>query len=530
MIKLKFLVIVLFLVCGLHFTVYSAYGAKDDKKPSAPQGLCASFAQAKEMYFKENKYTEFVEFLKVQNPQEQASAACCAYYTALARYQQLKYLEEAQSWDEYFSQGNTYRDEITANLQKAIEGSSAKEAVNIYARLLSWQFHKDMQDNLYEQALAGLADALSEYAKETGDPAVIKAVADKLSSYEEKGRAKELYKIYAQKITASDIKDEDLKNIAAGFYGEGNIALAENFYDAYIGRIVKAAAAKKEKPVPALIEVAKLFTYKDAGAQDPFYAEKIFKQIEELSGKEAFDEELVYLRAFNLEKIKEYPQAKDIYLDLAQRFPGGRHADEAAFKAAIIYSFILRDTKSGRELLEKLAAKEAVSPQVASALYQLGLLAQWEGDTAKAKEYYGKVIERSKGVYSESASAAQARIKEIDEIKPLDYNLRTFLDLALKDENEQFDMTKVELKAHPSVTKKGESASVTATPFLSESGCMQVETQFLWAGDTGSAAPTFSDATFSPAYSDPGTKIIAVTVVSPSGTLDRSLIFVDVNN
>jgi len=105
------------------------------------------------MYFKDNKYSEFVEFLKSQNPKEPASLACAAYYIALSRNQQLKYWEEKQNWDEYFAQGNAFRDEIAANLQKAIEGTSAKDTINIYSRLLWWQFHKDMQDNLNEQAL-----------------------------------------------------------------------------------------------------------------------------------------------------------------------------------------------------------------------------------------------------------------------------------------------------------------------------------------------------------------------------------------
>ena len=52
-------------------------------------------------YFKENKYSEFVDFLDSYKITDKLNKSCINYYKALARYTQLNYLEEKQSWDEY---------------------------------------------------------------------------------------------------------------------------------------------------------------------------------------------------------------------------------------------------------------------------------------------------------------------------------------------------------------------------------------------------------------------------------------------
>ena len=66
--------------------------------------------------------------------------------------------------------------------------------------------------------------------------------------------------------------------------------------------------------------MVKDFSYKDQGPKDPAYAEKLFKEMEQSAGRDVFDEGLMYLRAFNLEKSKEYPKAKEAYLELLKHF------------------------------------------------------------------------------------------------------------------------------------------------------------------------------------------------------------------
>jgi hypothetical protein len=57
---------------------------------------------------------------------------------------------------------------------------------------------------------------------------------------------------------------------------------------------------------------------------------------------------------------------------------------------------------------------------------------------------------------------------------------------------------------------------------------MQVEIQYLWSGDLGSAKPPLEKSEFNTTYVQRGTKEINLVIVSPSGVLDRSIELVDV--
>ena len=493
-------------------------------------GLYAPFDELKAIYFKDNKYPEFVEFLKSLSLKKKEIEPFVDYYTALTRYSQLKFLEEKQSWDEYFSQGNTYRDEITAAAQKSIDATGPKDALWVYARLLLWQFHKDQQDVLAEQALSDLMSSVLEYSKEASDPLPIKNSADKLLSYGEKSKSRELYKIYVGKIVSSDVKDEQLKSTAEDFYKQGNLELSEAIYDVYLERIIKSLP--KEGATAALVDIAKLFAYKNEGPNDMLYAEKIFKKIEELAGKEYFNQDLIYLRAFNLEKAKEYLKAKDIYVDFVQRFPADSRVEQATYKIGIICAYVLRDIKCGRDNFIKLAEKETTAPYVISGLYQLGLLSQWENDLEKAKGYYNKLLEKAKEDFSESLAMAKERVKEIEESRSMEYNIKTFLDVSLKGTELAGDMQKLSLNASSYILNKGKEVTMVSGAYVPESGCMQVELQYLWSGDLEKTKPPLAQLSllpsFTTSYKDPGTKVINLVVIAPGGVLDRNIDMLDV--
>ena len=518
----KFSGLISFIICGALFlclTRANSFAQGDNQLVSLTKQviesktnaeLYAPFDELKVIYFKDNKYPEFVDFLKSLSLKKKEIEPFVDYYIALTRYSQLKYLEEKQNWDEYFSQGNTYRDEITAAAQKSIDATGPKDALWVYARLLLWQFHKDQQDVLAEQALSDLMSSVSEYSKESNDPLPIKNAADKLLSYGEKGKSRELYKIYVSKIISSDLKDDQLKNTAGDFYKQGNLELSEAIYDVYLERIIKSLP--KEEAVAILFDIAKLFAYKNEGSNDMLYAEKIFQKIEELAGKESFDEELIYLRAFNLEKAKEYQMAKDIYVDFVQRFPADSRVEQATYKIGIICAYILRDIKCGRDNFVKLAEKETTTPYVISSLYQLGLLSQWENDLEKAKGYYNKLLEKAKEDFSESLAMAKERIKEIEESRAMEYNIKTFLDVSLKGTELVGDMQKLNLNASSYILNKGKEVAITSGAYVPESGCMQVELQYLWSGDLEKTKPPLAQLSllpsFTTSYKDPGTKVI----------------------
>ncbi|MCX5702840.1 MAG: tetratricopeptide repeat protein [Candidatus Omnitrophica bacterium] len=485
------------------------------------------FEELKGQYFKDNKYAEFVESLKSLGAQQKTLEVFTNYYISLARYSQLKYLEEAQEWDDYFSNGNTYRDELVAGAQKVIASTNSKDMLNIYARLILWQFHKDQQDAFFESALEDLMSATLEYSEGAKNIAPIKDIADRLISYGEKGKSKELYKIYVKKLVTSDVKEEDLAIIASDFLKEGNLELAESVYDVYIERIT--SLYPKEKLLPILIDIAKTFSYKNEGKNDAAYAEGIFEKLAQLGGEGVFDEGLLYLRAFNSEKAKEYNKAKDVYIDLIKQYPQTPHIDEAEFKIGIINTYVLRDIQTGRWYFEKLSQKETLSAQVISSIYQLGLLSQWQEDLVKAKEYYNKLLDKAKDSFTETVILTKERLKEIEEARTIEYNLKMFLDVSLKKEYENLDMSKSVVNSFPYRAEKEEAVKVSSTAYTGSTGCMQVEMQYLWSGHLGLSKPQLGQSSFDTNYAHSGTKEINLVVISPSGILDRNIDMVDVD-
>ncbi|MEI6632116.1 MAG: hypothetical protein WCL25_05840, partial [bacterium] len=400
--------------------------------------LYSGFDELKDIYFKDHRYTDFVEFLLSLNKQRKELEPFTDYYIALGRYQQLKYLEESQGWDEYFSQGNLYRDQISSGCQRAIKATSPKDKLNVGARLILWKYHQDQQDSFTQEALTSLMEGVLEYAKEAMDFIPIKQAADELYAYNEKAKAKELYLLYVNKLVGYDrVTDEELKKIAVGFYQENNLELSEMVYDIYLEKIMKGLP--KEKFLAAMVEVARQFSYKEEGLMDMAYAERIFHKIEEIGGQEAFNEELTYLRGFNLEKSRDYSRAGEIYQRVYDRYLTGVYRDEVEFKLGVIHTYIFRDIATGRGYFNKLSQKAIPSPQSISSLYQLGLLAQWQNDPIKAKGYYDALLASAGDNFSETVSLTKERIEELLQSQPIEYNLRTFLDVSLRPENTIFD-------------------------------------------------------------------------------------------
>ena len=488
-------------------------------------GQLACMDELKAPYFKDNKFGDFVGLLRGLCPENKAITPMVNYYIALARYTQLKHLEESQLWDEYFAKGNDYRDDIASSGKKALDATTPKDIVNVYTSLLLYQFHKDQQDAFVDDALSSLMNSVSGYAAAGSDIKTIKEVADKLLGYGELKQARDLYKIYAQQLSGSNIKDAELKDIALGFYKDGNMELAENIYDIYIERISKSFA--KEKLTQELTGIAKDFVYKDSGAKDMLYAESIFKKIEALAGKDAFSEELMYLRGFNLEKAKEYAQAKDIYLDFIKKFPRSIRLDELNYKIGIIYTYILRDSKTGIEYFNKLINSGSSSGQALASFYQLGLLKQWGGDFAAAKDYYNKLIEKPGDLDPDRLTLTRARLKEIEEGRPIEYNLKTAMDIALKDEYANLDVSNAQLKAdfyQPQINKE---VNISSSTSIGPSGCLQVELQYLWSGDLGGITPAVTQSEFKTSYKAKGTQVINMVLISSSGIVGRSLDMID---
>ncbi len=509
-------------------------------KNISTNSCCVNYENDKIKYFKENQYSEFIDFLDTRKVKDKLNKSCINYYKALARYSQLSYLEEKQSWDDYFANGNKYREQIVENANKVINESSVSDCLRPKSRLLLWQLHRGQQDAFYEQALVDLMIDTKAYAGASKDTALVKNIADVLLSSGEKSSARQLYKLYVDKLDQEKMTDLEFKTIAAGFYKEGNLELAQTVYDIYIEKIQKSLPP--DKFIAELFEIASLFVYKPQGnglasdsqshkpqgLYDLAYAERIYALIEAQGQKDAFNQEAIYLRAFNLEKMNVYKDALKFYLQLTQSYPDTRHFQEATYKIGMINAYVLANLSEAQRYFEILAVKTVASPYVISSLYQLGLLFQWQGDLVKASSYYDLLLKNAQEQYTGIVAQAKERIKEIQENKALSYNLKMFLDLSLKNESALMEMDQTQLRLASYILEKKQNNTVSSFVNMPQSGCNQVQLQYLWSGDLGGAHPGVAESSFECAYEDPGTKEINMVIVSPAGTIDRSFTMVDV--
>jgi len=501
---------------------------------------CLGIQELEIKFLAVNQYNEFIAKLEGLNEKDQANQLCINYYKAHARYLQLKYLEEKQSWDDYFANGNTYREQLVQNAQQVIAQADVYDPLKVKSRLLLWQFHNGQQDAFAAQALDDLILDINTYAKASVDPDLIKEIANDLFATGEKVRARQIYKLYIDQLVAGKITNLELKNIAAGFYKESNLELAESVYNIYIEKISENLPV--EKLIPELFEIASLFVYQPhgdglafasqshnpAGLYDMAYAEEIYAKIEGLAWKGAFNQETIYLRALNLEKLRDYKKAGEFYSQLQQLYPDSKYFDEASYKVGMINAYALANMNEAKKNFQILTGKMVVSPHVVSSFYQLGLLAQWENDLVKAKEYYDLLIKAAVDKYTTLVAQAKDRLSEIQESKQLSYNLKSFLDLALKNENQPAEMGKAEVKSSVYVLAVDQKADISSLVNMPQSGCNQIELQYLWSGDLGTAAPSALDASFATSYSDAGTKAVNVVIISPGKAVDRSFLMLDV--
>ena len=90
-------------------------------------------------------------------------------------------------------------------------------------------------------------------------------------------------------------------------------------------------------------------------------------------------------------------------------------------------------------------------------------------------------------------------------------------------------MAKSDLKSSIYNLKQGQDDTIASGVSLPESGCMQVELQYLWSGHTGLTKPTLKQSTFNTSYASTGTKEINLVIVSPAGIVDRNIDLIDVH-
>ena len=104
----------------------------------------------------------------------------------------------------------------------------------------------------------------------------------------------------------------------------------------------------------------------------------------------------------------DYDHAAALYAEMAQRFPTGKYAPYAHWKAAWL-SFRLGRNGEARWRFEKQVELYPTSNQVVPSLYWRGRIAEDEHDDARARAYYQKILDRFRHYYY--ADLARTRLR-----------------------------------------------------------------------------------------------------------------------
>ncbi|HYN14727.1 MAG TPA: transglycosylase SLT domain-containing protein [Terriglobales bacterium] len=119
-------------------------------------------------------------------------------------------------------------------------------------------------------------------------------------------------------------------------------------------------------------------------------------------------EESLYSAA-NLYLLRpDYEHAAALYGEMAQRFPAGKYAAYAHWKAAWL-NFRLGRNEEAKRLFEKQVELYPTSNQVVPSLYWRGRMAEDEHDYARARAYYRKIQDRFRYYYY--ADVARTRLR-----------------------------------------------------------------------------------------------------------------------
>ncbi|TAN62032.1 hypothetical protein EPN16_02330, partial [bacterium] len=495
--------ILISLISGFLLLVSFAFAREEDlKKAKKLEALILanprdarviqSLDELSEIYFTERQYAPLLEFLR--KLEKVKSLGPCdvpvGYYIGLCRYHQLKYLEEKQEWKEYFDSGNSYRQDLFIETEK-VSALCPRSGFGVRSQALSWLQHKLQNDALQEGSLDKLMEMLSAYAAQEGfDREAVKEAADILSKQGEAALSKTAYSLYARGLLAQEKSAQALLESAGYALKEGNNSLAEIIYDRYVE--ISMASLAKDNLSEGLIAIIRQFAADGWNrGKDPAYAEKIFGVLDEACGKSYFSEELRYLRAYNLQRLKEYARCAEEYELLAKDFPAGGYRDEAEFKLGVIHTYLLGNKEKGASFWRDIIEREPSSLEYKSeALYHQSLLSHYAGDFEAANTGYAKILAliSDNPVFLDLSERALERRKEIQEAKPIEYNLKTFLEIAFGSIG-AIGGSGLELDAVPYKMVKAEKASFSAGQPQIQTGCLAPELTYLWSGELGSVIP-----------------------------------------
>ncbi|NQU18991.1 tetratricopeptide repeat protein, partial [bacterium] len=437
-----------------------------------------------DVYAQGNDFDEFYNFLEtVEKKKIFRKTSIVYYYKALTRFRQMQFLEENKMWQELFDNKDSYIADLDKSLAKARKLNTCVNPLALRIKFLEAQTKEDDEASLIE-TLEDLFNLAKEYIETENDVEVIKDIADKLSEEKQDTYAKKLYNVYVTKISRADIGQEELKKIAEDFLKKDKVNLAVSLYSAYLDRLT-GIPEDRDAIIKEMFDIAEKFEHPGwREGVDPFFAEKLYEKIESLYNVESFDEFSQLQRAYNLERIKEYESCFGEYLRLIDIFPNYQDKDRIYFRLGILSAYEFNKIDEAKEYFLKVTNNFPQSLDYSNSLYHLGLLNHWQGNLKKADEFYKKILEKTKDIKDkpEIALLAESRIKEIDDDRDIEYNLKMFLGAVLVEIEEEKPYLHLELFARAGKDYLDETIKFQTNSYFTDTGCLQEDFTYLWSG------------------------------------------------
>ena len=501
------------------------------EKRRAVSDLESHLASLSEFYFKQKKFNEFYDFLDTQSRKASyRKQPVIFYYKALTRFAQMRHLEEGQLWEKYFENKDLYAEQLKIALERVDKLNKGNNALALRSKLLDWQLLKD--DN---QQSSVILDELFTIARNFPQESVqnlevIRQIAEELFLNKESNYGKKLYNVYINGIANTDIGLEKLSKLAEEFFSKEQHGLSVSLYEILIERLLENSPEDNSLIIAKMKDIASKFIHTGwSQAPDAFFAESVYKKIQNLKGQEAFDLKTQFNRAYNLERLKEYTLCVKEYESLISRFPKYKQRDRVYFRLGVISAYLLKNVEEAKSYFIKVINDFPESLDYLNSYYHLGLLDHWNKDFKNAKDSYTIILEKAKeaNLESEIIDLAQARLKEIQEGKDIEYNLRFFLTVALS-EREQNYPVKLELFAMPPKNFTEEQTEFAVSSYTTDTGCLQPNFTYLWSGQLGINQNPRNVYNFQTDYLDKGTVVVNVALTGPAGLIDGTLEIADI--
>ncbi len=470
-----------------------------------------------EVYFDARDYDGLYGYLSDLVRKGKTDAAVY-FYRALARVEQVAYWKETKNWEGVYDIGPTYQDGIAQDLAAAEKASGENSSVRVGIAFLRWRAATEKED---EEAYAMFDDVVAAADKAAASEeglAMVKEKADAIRTLEDKNLSRRLYTVYLDHLTESEMSAETIRKTADVFAEEDNLYLAKSMYGIFLKRIEDDKVRAR-----AMVEIAGHFAHPgDSEALDPVYAEELYQKATDAIGREAFDQEGVYRRAYNLERLKDYEAALKIYGEWVASYRASDKARcaEVLFREAALTAFGLADAGKAKTFFRDLIDNFSGDPLVVSARYHLGLLAQWTEEFDAAKEEYAAALAKAKelGVSEDGEIVAltKARLEELEEEKPMAYGLRLFFKGTFGKGEEPMPLH-VDMMGHLPKTAVDDDVRYVVTTSNPMTGCMMPNYAYEWSNEVGGLENIPNTAELTTDYEEPGLKVAFVAVLGTAG-------------